>query len=124
MPQERYRSLNDALQERFGEKIYKLSLNGGCTCPNRDGTLGTRGCIFCSAGGSGEFASSPDLSITEQIEDGVVLSSIVRDGKSWLVLGTKSPEQKAQEAIDASFTDLQLALAEVYEMMIGGMSDG
>lgn len=70
MPQERYRSLNDALQERFGEKLYKLTLNGGCTCPNRDGTLGTRGCIFCSAGGSGEFASSPDLSITEQIEDG------------------------------------------------------
>ena len=61
---------------------------------------------------------------TEQIEDGVLLSSIVRDGKSWLVLGTKSPGQKAQEAIDASFTDLQLALAEVYEMMIGGMSDG
>ena len=70
MPQERYRSLNDALQERFGEKLYKLTLNGGCTCPNRDGTLGTRGCIFCSAGGSGEFASSPELSITEQIEDG------------------------------------------------------
>ena len=69
MPQNRFRSLNTALQERFGEKIYKLSLNGGCTCPNRDGTLGTRGCIFCSAGGSGDFASSPALSITEQIED-------------------------------------------------------
>ena len=69
MPQERYRSLNDALQERFGEKIYKLSLNGGCTCPNRDGTLGSRGCIFCSAGGSGDFASSPALTVTEQIED-------------------------------------------------------
>ena len=68
MPQERYRSLNDALQERFGEKIYKLSLNGGCTCPNRDGTLGSRGCIFCSAGGSGDFASSPALTVTEQIE--------------------------------------------------------
>ena len=39
MPQNRFRSLNTALQERFGEKIYKLSLNGGCTCPNRDGTL-------------------------------------------------------------------------------------
>ena len=69
MPQERYRSLNDTLQERFGEKIYKLSLNGGCTCPNRDGTLGSRGCIFCSAGGSGDFASSPALTVTEQIED-------------------------------------------------------
>ena len=66
----RFRSLNDDLRERFGEKLYKLTLNGGCTCPNRDGTLGTRGCIFCSEGGSGEFAASPQLSIQEQIEDG------------------------------------------------------
>lgn len=70
MADSRYRSLNDALRERFGEKLYKLTLNGGCTCPNRDGTLGTRGCIFCSEGGSGEFAASPLLSIREQIEDG------------------------------------------------------
>ncbi len=61
---------------------------------------------------------------TDQMEDGVLLSNIVRDGRSWFVLGQKSLEQKLREAIDASFTDLQLALAEVYEMMIGGMSDG
>lgn len=61
---------------------------------------------------------------TEQIEDGVLLSNIVRDGKSWLVLGEKSAEEKRQETIDSTFTDLQMALAEVYEMMIGGMSDG
>lgn len=70
MTDSRFRSLNDALRERFGEKLYKLTLNGGCTCPNRDGTLGTRGCIFCSEGGSGEFASSPQLSVSEQIADG------------------------------------------------------
>ena len=70
MSDSRFRSLNDALRERFGEKLYKLTLNGGCTCPNRDGTLGSRGCIFCSEGGSGEFAASPRLSIREQIEDG------------------------------------------------------
>ncbi len=70
MTDSRFRSLNDALRERFGEKLYKLTLNGGCTCPNRDGTLGTRGCIFCSEGGSGEFASSPHLSVSEQIADG------------------------------------------------------
>lgn len=51
-----YRSLNSYLKERFGCKVYKLSLDGGMTCPNRDGTLGTRGCIFCS--GAGEFAES------------------------------------------------------------------
>lgn len=64
-----YYSFNDALQERYGEKVYKLTLNAGCTCPNRDGKLGTRGCIFCSEGGSGDFAGSPSLSITEQIEE-------------------------------------------------------
>ena len=54
---EHYRSLNTYLRERFGHKLYKLALDGGFTCPNRDGTLGTRGCIFCS-GGSGSFAEN------------------------------------------------------------------
>lgn len=53
-----YYSFNQYLRERYGEKVYKLALNGGMTCPNRDGTLGTRGCLFCSAGGSGEFAET------------------------------------------------------------------
>ena len=65
-----YYSLNEALQERFGEKVYKLTLNACCTCPNRDGTLGKRGCIFCSAGGSGDFAGNPALSITQQLDEG------------------------------------------------------
>ena len=55
MKQTHYRSLNSWLREQYGEKVYKLSLDGGFTCPTRDGTLDTRGCIFC-AGGSGEFA--------------------------------------------------------------------
>ena len=61
-----YRSLNSYLRETFGRKVYKLALSAGCTCPNRDGTLGTRGCSFCS--GSGEFAASAALPIPEQIE--------------------------------------------------------
>ncbi|MBQ1281888.1 MAG: TIGR01212 family radical SAM protein, partial [Oscillospiraceae bacterium] len=65
---ERYRSLNGYLRECFGGKLYKLALDGGMTCPNRDGTLGSRGCIFCSAGGSGEFAEKPCGSIAEQID--------------------------------------------------------
>ena len=64
---EHYYSLNQYLRQTFGTKVYKISLNGGMTCPNRDGTLDTRGCIFCSAGGSGDFAAAPAL-ITEQIE--------------------------------------------------------
>ena len=63
-----YHSLDYMLREKFHEKVYKVTLNGGMTCPNRDGTLDSRGCIFCSAGGSGDFAASADLSITEQIE--------------------------------------------------------
>lgn len=62
-----YYSLNTYLKNTYGEKLYKLSLNAGMTCPNRNGTLDTRGCIFCSAGGSGDFAENPDNSITEQI---------------------------------------------------------
>ena len=65
-----YRTLNSYLQERFGQKVYKISIDGGFTCPNRDGTLDTRGCIFCSAGGSGDFAEDRNLSVTEQIERG------------------------------------------------------
>ena len=63
-----YYSLNEYYQNRFGKKVYRLAVSGGMTCPNRDGTLGTRGCIFCSAGGSGEFAASASLSVTEQLE--------------------------------------------------------
>ncbi len=62
-----YHSLDYEMKRRFGEKVYRLALNGGMTCPNRDGTLGTGGCIFCSRGGSGDFAASAALSVTEQI---------------------------------------------------------
>lgn len=60
-------TLNNYYKSTFGSKVYKLSLNGNMTCPNRDGTLGTNGCIFCSKGGSGDFAASHSLSIPEQI---------------------------------------------------------
>lgn len=63
-----YNSLDASLKEMFGEKIYKISLDGGMTCPNRDGLLGTRGCIFCSNGGSGEFAEKHRPDINTQIE--------------------------------------------------------
>ena len=62
------RYLSDVLKERYGEKVYKLSLTSGCTCPNRDGSVGFGGCSFCSAGGSGEFASDTG-DIEKQIED-------------------------------------------------------
>ncbi|MCQ2512144.1 MAG: TIGR01212 family radical SAM protein [Lachnospiraceae bacterium] len=61
-------SFNDYCRKIFGEKIYKISLNAGFSCPNRDGTKGSRGCIFCSEGGSGDFAQSLCISVSEQIE--------------------------------------------------------
>lgn len=70
-----YHSLDHMLRERFGEKVYKVTLNGGMSCPNRDGTLGYRGCIFCSEGGSGDFAADASLSVTEQIESQIAILS-------------------------------------------------
>ncbi len=66
----KYYSLNKYLRDTFGDKVYKISLDAGFTCPNRDGTIDNRGCIFCSKGGSGDFAQSKELTITEQIERG------------------------------------------------------
>ena len=63
----KYRSVSDVLKAAYGRKVYKLSLQSGCTCPSRDGTLGTGGCTFCSGGGSGDFAS-PFLPVDEQIK--------------------------------------------------------
>ena len=62
-----YTRLTEYYRRKFGCKVYKLSLDAGFTCPNRDGTLGTRGCIFCSGAGSGEFAESGS-SIRDQLE--------------------------------------------------------
>lgn len=64
-----YHSLDYELKQRFGEKVYKLTLNGGMSCPNRDGKISFGGCIFCSEGGSGDFASAACLSIPDQIQD-------------------------------------------------------
>lgn len=63
-----YHSLDYELKKIFGKKVYKLALDGGMTCPNRDGTLGRGGCIFCSAGGSGDFAEKQAGSLREQAD--------------------------------------------------------
>ena len=65
---EYYGTFNDEMSEMFSQKVYKLSLDGGMTCPNRDGSIGTGGCIFCSAGGSGDFSQKRCENIDLQIE--------------------------------------------------------
>lgn len=77
-----YYSLNSYLKEKFNCKVYKLALSSGLSCPNRDGTLSTDGCIFCSNGGSGEFASDCSLSISQQIKSAKSkVSKKIKDGK-------------------------------------------
>lgn len=68
--EKRFYSLDYYLKQTYGHKLYKVALDAGMTCPTRDGTLGTRGCIFCSAKGSGDFAADRSLSITEQLQQG------------------------------------------------------
>lgn len=63
----RFYSVSDFYKKKFGCKVYKISLDAGCTCPNRDGTKSFGGCIFCSGSGSGDFAADKNLSIAEQI---------------------------------------------------------
>lgn len=82
--EKRYYSLDYYIKQTFGEKLYKLALDGGMTCPNRDGSLGNRGCIFCSAGGSGDFAGSRNTSIKEQLAYGKELVSKKHTGSGYI----------------------------------------
>lgn len=93
----RQKMLTDMLRDRFGTKVYKLSLTSGCTCPNRDGTLGTGGCSFCSEGGSGEFAA-PLLPVGDQIR----LARARVDGKFPARI---PPEERKYIAYFQSFTN-------------------
>lgn len=75
-------TLNQYLYDTFGQKLYKIALDGGFTCPNRDGTIDTRGCIFCSGAGSGEFAGDCTMRITQQIEKGKDrVAGKIKDGR-------------------------------------------
>jgi radical SAM protein (TIGR01212 family) len=78
----RYHSLNYFLREKFGEKVFKISLDAGFSCPNRDGTISSGGCIFCSERGSGDFAGNRQFSITKQFEDiQAIMSKKWKEGK-------------------------------------------
>lgn len=107
-----YYSLDYYLRETFGEKVYKIAIDGGMTCPTRDGSLDTRGCIFCSAGGSGEFAAKRTSSIREQLMNGMQLFSDKKTGHKFIAYfqsytNTYAPisylEQIFTEAFNVSF---------------------
>ena len=65
----RYHTWNYHLNKKFGQKVFKVSLNAGFTCPNIDGTKGVGGCIYCSSSGSGDFAGNPNCDIVSQFNE-------------------------------------------------------
>ena len=81
---EKINTINNYLKNKFGEKIYKVSLDGGFTCPNRDGKLSKGGCIFCGESGSGDFTSGRNKSIYNQIEDQIKLISKKYNGNKYI----------------------------------------
>ena len=104
--EKRYHSLDYYLKNTYGSKLYKLSLNGGMTCPNRDGTCGTRGCIFCSHGGSGDFAEPAHTSVTEQIEAAKArVANKIKDGKYVAYFQSYTNTYAPVEYLEKIFTD-------------------
>lgn len=110
-----YYSLDAYMKQTYGEKYYKLALDGGFTCPNRDGTLGTGGCIFCSAGGSGDFAGrTTAASIKEQLLAGRQLLSGKNTGSRFIAYfqaytGTYAPVSYLRDMYTAALSLPEIA---------------
>lgn len=118
-----YRTFHDQCRERFGCKVYKLALDGGFTCPNRDGTVGTGGCIFCSDYGGGEFAEGDCGSVALQLEKAKArVAAKNRDGKYIAYFqsftGTYAPVQRLRELYTQA-----IALEEIVGLAIGTRPD-
>ncbi len=119
-----YYSLNAYCQHTFHEKLYKIAIDAGMTCPNRDGTLDTRGCIFCSAGGSGDFAVDLTAhSLPEQLWQGLSLFGDKKTGKRFIAYfqaytNTYAPVKKLSEIYQKA-----LALPEIAGISIATRPD-
>ncbi|OUP02404.1 TIGR01212 family radical SAM protein [Drancourtella sp. An210] len=114
----RYYSLDSYLKTKYNEKMYKLSLNGGFTCPNRDGTCGTGGCIFCSRGGSGDFAGDSRLSIRRQIEFQKARLKSKYHGHSYIAYfqaftNTYAPVEKLRAVFSEAIKDPEVRILSV-----------
>lgn len=113
-----YYSLDAYLKKEFGEKVYKLSLDGGMTCPNRDGTLGNRGCIFCSEGGSGDFAADRRLSIRQQIQVQKALIAKKRPVQKYIAYfqaytNTYAPADVLEQLFTEAISDPEVAVLSI-----------
>ena len=118
-----YKTLSDHYKEKFGCKVYKLSIDAGFTCPNRDGTLGTGGCIFCSAQGGGEFAESGCTDIAKQLERAKARVSAKNKGGKYIAYfqsftNTYGPIEKLRALYTAA-----IAPEEILGLAIGTRPD-
>ncbi len=114
----RYYAFDSFVKNTFGKKLYKVSLDGGFTCPNRDGTLGTGGCIFCSAGGSGDFAADACLSIREQITQGISLVAAKSSSSRYIAYfqaftNTYGPIEKLRRIFTEAIEDPRIAAISI-----------
>ncbi|QUO32240.1 TIGR01212 family radical SAM protein [Faecalicatena sp. Marseille-Q4148] len=114
----RYYSLNYYLKQHYGRKLYKIALDGGMTCPNRDGTCGSRGCIFCSEGGSGDFAGDRALSIREQLALGKASLSEKYNGHSYIAYfqaytNTYAPVQHLRQLFEEAVSDPEVCVLSI-----------
>ena len=114
----RYYSLNYYLKQHYGRKLYKIALDGGMTCPNRDGTCGSRGCIFCSEGGSGDFAGDRALSIREQLSLGKASLEEKYSGHSYIAYfqaytNTYAPVQHLRQLFEEAVSDPEVCVLSI-----------
>lgn len=118
-----YTTLNDHYRERFGCKVYKLALDGGFTCPNRDGTLDNRGCIFCSALGGGEFAEGPCGSVSQQLAQAKKrVQSKIKDGKFIAYFQSFSGTYAPAERLESLYREA-MADGDIVALAIGTRPD-
>ena len=115
---EHYFSLNSYLRKCFGEKLYKLALDGGFSCPNRDGSLGTRGCIFCSGAGSGDFAVRAAADMPAAIERAkAVVAAKARGGRYIAYFqsftGTYAPIERLEALYTAAIAHPDIAVLSI-----------
>ena len=116
------RRLGEVLKEEYGEKVYKLSLSSGCTCPNRDGTLGFGGCSFCSQGGSGDFAAAP-APLEEQLREAKARIAGKTDARRFIAYFQSFTNTYGDpERLEALYTDA-ISREEIVALSLGTRPD-
>ena len=118
-----YRDLNSYFRERFGHRVHKLTVDAGMTCPNRDGTLSTKGCVYCNAAGSGTGANSRGISIREQLENSKIPVARRFKARKFIAYFQSYTNTYAPVSKLASLYDEALSVRDVIGLSIGTRPD-